>query len=112
MSVHKELENFIQLQKLLSDASKTVMKAFANVWKENYGTEWVDSNTNYSDDLIQFKNIITTKANPSQKKLINIGNSNEWDITLFFLLFSTEPFSRSKYVPFIRKINYVRNRVN
>ena len=109
MSCPKEIENYIKLQQLLSHGNQTVKKIFANAWKENYGKVWVDSQP--SNDLIQFEKKIFN-ANRSQIELIKIGNSKDWDISVFAVIFSTAPFSKSKYVPYIMQIKDVRNKVN
>ena len=109
MACPKEIENYIKLQQLLSHANKTVMEAFANAWKDNFGIEWVDSEP--SSNFLQFEKTITN-ANRSQRELIKIGNSKDWDIALFYVIFNTALFNKSKYLPYLKQIKEVRNKVN
>ncbi len=102
-------DNFIKLKQRIGRAIQLIQSKFASEWKAKYGENWQDNKPSAS--FIKFADKIF-KPNRSQKTLLKIGDSKEWDVSLLFLIFNTPPLNDSKYFPFIRSIKDCRNKVN
>jgi len=95
---HKLIYRAIQLNKM----------RFASEWRANYGEHWQDGRP--SARFFQFIQTITG-INSNQRRRLESGNSNEWDISLFFAIFNTAPFNNSTFMPHLKKVKNVRNEV-
>jgi len=109
MACPANIDNYIKLKQQIGRAVQLIQSKFASEWKAKYCENWQDNKPSAS--FIQFVDQIS-KPNRSQKELLKIGDSKEWDVSLLFLIFNTPPLNNSKYFPFIRSIKDFRNKVN
>ena len=112
MNISDEQLNYIKLQQLLVEATKIIREVFLETWTNFSQSAWSDNPT----DGVYFLNgegkQIFNKAYASQKELLKEGNSAQWDISLFSLIFKYSPFKNNKKVENILSITEIRNHLN
>ena len=91
---------------MIYDANQLTKTRFASEWRANYGEHWQDGRP--LARFFQFIQNITHVKNYHQRRRLESGNSNEWDISLFFAIFNTAPFNSSTFMPHIKKVKNVQ----
>ena len=108
MACAVKFENYNKLQQHICHATQLIKTRFACEWRSIYAENWQDSQP--KTNFIRFVKSISN-PNRSQKELLKIGNSQDWDVSLFFVIFNTPPLNDSKYFQFIKDIKDCRNKV-
>jgi hypothetical protein len=102
-------KNFTKLLKLLEKANQGIRKAFVKEWEEKYEERWQDGMP--SAKFFEFIERISY-ANEFQIGVLKYGNSKDWDVSLFFVIFSTPPIKNWSVCRFVKDIKDVRNIVS
>jgi len=104
-----ESKNYFILQNFLADVNKFIRQLFLESWQKKFGSIWTDDK-NAVDNMKSLKErtAIYSRINKDQKKYLEEGDSNQWDISLLYLLFDCLGFERKIY---IQKIKDIRNKL-
>ena len=111
MDVKDETYNFFLIQKLLMEATKLSRNIFQQTWKQKKKTEWTNDeeagnffNTNGGETILK-------AAHENQKAILESGNSNAWDLTIFGMIFSNKPFNSNQKSNHIKTLRDKRNEI-
>ena len=101
-------ENYLKLCKLLREFTILIHAIFKNNFKEIYKIEWKD-NINYPK---KFKYLLDNpQYNKSQQKKMKGGVLEEWDISIFFILYEKGIFYEEKLFKIIKQVKNIRNEI-
>jgi len=104
------MENYLKLNLLLNRVTKLIIGKFKGKWYDNYLSKWEDRpEFGKRLYLILERSQFFSELNYAQKQIIKKGETDSWDITLLYKIFSLNEFKEKTLFEEIKLIKNVRN---
>lgn len=109
-----EMENYFKINLLLNNLNKEIIKMFLINWNRIYDCT-LENNELFGKRLygiINQDHDVSNSLTKPQKDAILKGDSNSWDISLLYRIFSCKKFYDKFFHEDINKIKEIRNKLS
>ena len=108
-----QIENYFKINLLLNKLTKEILNKFLIKWNRIFNYEWENSEQfgKRLNEIINQDHDVSRSLTKPQKDAILKGDSNSWDISLLYRIFSCNKFYDNIFRDDIQEIKEIRNKL-
>ncbi len=105
------IQRYFRLSLMFPHCTQCLFNLFKQIWKENTCTDWINDHKSGKQFIDGIGSILFKNSKRIQRRMLNDGKAELWDLTLFGEIFKLPQFYKKKLDAKISSLVSIRNKL-